>query len=115
MKTAIFAGPSERSIAALAYRLWLDRGCPAGSSCEDWFLAESALCRVIIAEREEPVSEAATARSDTRTDSRAQAEFEWSGHWEVWEREWGGAHWVADLSASVHRQSHIATQPHASL
>jgi hypothetical protein len=27
---------------ALAYRLWLDRGCPGGSPEEDWFLSERA-------------------------------------------------------------------------
>ena len=30
-------------IAALAYRLWLERGCPEGSPEEDWFLAEREL------------------------------------------------------------------------
>jgi hypothetical protein len=30
-------------IAALAYALWEARGCPAGSSEEDWFQAEEKL------------------------------------------------------------------------
>ena len=30
-------------IAALAYQLWHDRGCPDGSPEEDWFLAEENL------------------------------------------------------------------------
>jgi hypothetical protein len=30
-------------IAALAYRLWQDRGCPEGSSEEDWFRAAEQL------------------------------------------------------------------------
>ena len=37
------AGESE--IAALAHRLWLDRGCPEGSPEEDWLLAERELRR----------------------------------------------------------------------
>ena len=30
-------------IAALAYQLWNDRGCPVGSPDEDWFRAEELL------------------------------------------------------------------------
>ena len=30
-------------IAALAYRLWHQRGCPIGSDQEDWFRAEQEL------------------------------------------------------------------------
>jgi len=30
-------------IAALAYQLWNDRGCPIGSPEEDWFRAEMEL------------------------------------------------------------------------
>jgi hypothetical protein len=30
-------------IAALAYQLWTDRGCPVGSPDEDWFRAEEEL------------------------------------------------------------------------
>lgn len=37
--------PDECSIAALAYQLWLSRGCPLGSDQDDWFLAESMLKR----------------------------------------------------------------------
>jgi hypothetical protein len=35
--------PDETGIAALAYQLWLDRGCPIGSDQDDWFRAESLL------------------------------------------------------------------------
>lgn len=35
--------PREDLIAALAYRLWQDRGCPIGSGQEDWFQAEQQL------------------------------------------------------------------------
>jgi hypothetical protein len=33
----------ERETADLAYRLWLERGCPEGSPDRDWFEAERAL------------------------------------------------------------------------
>ena len=33
----------ETETAALAHRLWLDRGCPEGSPEHDWFLAEREL------------------------------------------------------------------------
>ena len=38
------AGAENRDyieIAALAYQLWKDRGCPVGSPEADWFQAES--------------------------------------------------------------------------
>ena len=36
----------EHEIAELAYRHWINRGCPMGSPEEDWFLAEQDLrCR----------------------------------------------------------------------
>lgn len=35
--------PDEGSIAALAYHLWMARGCPIGSDQDDWFQAESIL------------------------------------------------------------------------
>jgi len=34
---------STDDIAALAYRLWQERGCPIGSPEEDWFRAEGLL------------------------------------------------------------------------
>jgi hypothetical protein len=36
-------GPDAAKIAALAYQLWLERGCPIGSDQDDWFRAESIL------------------------------------------------------------------------
>src|SRR5580704_716665 len=33
------------AIAAVAYRIWRDRGCPHGSDKEDWFRAEQELKR----------------------------------------------------------------------
>jgi len=35
--------PPEREIAALAYGLWTERGCPIGSPDDDWFQAEAEL------------------------------------------------------------------------
>ncbi|MGD0620392.1 MAG: DUF2934 domain-containing protein [Bryobacteraceae bacterium] len=34
---------STADIAALAYHLWQDRGCPMGSPEEDWYRAEELL------------------------------------------------------------------------
>jgi Protein of unknown function (DUF2934) len=33
----------REQIAALAYSLWQDRGCPQGTSEQDWFKAEEEL------------------------------------------------------------------------
>lgn len=33
----------DDAIEKLAYQLWLERGCPAGSPEEDWFRAEQVL------------------------------------------------------------------------
>ena len=35
----------ESEIAALAYKLWQERGCPVGSPDEDWFRAGEELKR----------------------------------------------------------------------
>jgi hypothetical protein len=35
--------PEETVIAARAYELWQERGCPIGSDQEDWFQAEQEL------------------------------------------------------------------------
>ena len=37
------ARPSADEIAALAYQLWLARGCPDGSPDSDWLRAEQQL------------------------------------------------------------------------
>lgn len=34
---------AQQDIAALAYALWQERGCPEGSPDEDWFQAEERL------------------------------------------------------------------------
>ncbi len=48
----------EDEVAALAYRLWLDRGRPDGSPEEDWYLAERKLrrSRPPLVEQEERMS-----------------------------------------------------------
>jgi len=35
--------PDRTEIAALAYQLWFERGCPNGSDQEDWYRAEGML------------------------------------------------------------------------
>jgi hypothetical protein len=35
--------PVQEQIAALAYSLWKERGCPEGSPDVDWFKAEAKL------------------------------------------------------------------------
>jgi len=39
--------PDSSDIAALAFRLWQERGCPEGSPEIDWFLAEQKLCQSV--------------------------------------------------------------------
>ncbi len=41
--TALGYDFAEEDIAALAYELWQARGCPQGSSQEDWFQAVEQL------------------------------------------------------------------------
>ncbi len=33
----------RRMVEAMAYQLWLQRGCPIGSDQEDWYRAEAEL------------------------------------------------------------------------
>ncbi len=40
---AVTKTTTEQSIAALAYQLWMERGCPIGSPEVDWFQAETEL------------------------------------------------------------------------
>jgi len=39
----IMARDTDTGVAALAYSLWVARGCPMGSPDEDWFAAEAQL------------------------------------------------------------------------
>ena len=97
MRTAGIVNPTEKAIAVVAYRLWLDSGCPIGSDQEHWFRAEAILRAVLIAMAEEWSRRSSTPQCDTLADSGIVAEFTWDGHWEVWEREWGCARWVPDV------------------
>lgn len=84
---------SESEIAAVAYQLWRDKGCPVGSDQEDWFRAEAMIKNAPVAKCEDRSRRPPIPRCDTRTESPMVAEFRWEGHWEVWESEWG-ARWV---------------------
>jgi hypothetical protein len=97
VKTAATARPTEGEIAAVAYRLWQDNGCPVGSDRENWFRAEATLKNALIAKCESPSRCPSILRRDARTEFEMFVEFAskgWQGHWEVWERECVGARWV---------------------
>jgi hypothetical protein len=96
VKTAATVRPAESEIATVAYQLWLDNGCPAGSDQEHWFRAEAILKNALVAKCEDPSRRPSVLRRDLRTEFEIVAEFRWEGHWEVWESEWGGAQWIWD-------------------
>ena len=52
MKTAATVSPTESEIAAVAYQLWVNNGCPVGSDQEDWFRAEAMLKNALVAKCE---------------------------------------------------------------
>lgn len=43
VRTVIRTQPTHEEIARLAYSYWESRGCPHGSSVEDWLRAEREL------------------------------------------------------------------------
>ena len=96
LKTAATVSPTESEIATVAYLLWLDNGCSVGSGQEDWFRAEAMLKNALVAKCEDRSRLPSIPRCDTRTESEMRCEFRWNGHWEVWEMEWGEAHWIWD-------------------
>ena len=96
VETAATVSPTESEISTVAYRLWLDNGCPAGSDQEDWLRAEAMLKNALVAQCEDLSRGPSIPRFYTRADSEILVEFRWEGHWEVWEREWGGARWIWD-------------------
>jgi len=71
--------PDESEIAAVAYQLWLGRGCPEGSAEQDWFQAQGMLENAL------------------RAQSEVLFECHWQGHWEIWEREWAEPRWISDV------------------
>jgi hypothetical protein len=91
MKTAATVSPNESEIAAVAYQLWLDEGCPVGSDEENWFRAEAILKNSFVAGSEDLLRDSSASQPEFRT-----CELRWEGHWEVWESEWGGARWIWD-------------------
>ena len=96
--TAVTVGPTDSEIAAVAYRLWFNNGCPAGSDQEDWYRAEAMLKDALVAKCEGLWRRPPIPRRDTGTESEMLVAFRWGvqGHWEVWESEWGGARWIWD-------------------
>jgi hypothetical protein len=97
-RAAATVSPTESEIATVAYRFWKDNGCPVGSDQEDWFRAEATLKNALAAKCEDfPIS---IPRRDTGTESGMPSALGWEGHWEVWEREWGGARWIWDTGRS---------------
>ena len=92
---------ADAEIAAAAYQLWLDNGCPVGSDQENWFRAEAMLRKNALAAKCEDLSiRRSIPQRDTRTESEIPAGFEWEGHWEIWESECCTARWIWDLSRS---------------
>jgi hypothetical protein len=96
LSDAATVSPAESEISTVAYRLWLDNGCPVGSDQEDWLRAEAMLKSALVAKREDLSRPPSIPRRDDRADSGILVEVRWEGHWEVWEREWGGARWIWD-------------------
>ena len=82
VNTAGNVTPTEGEIARIAFDLWLESGCPVGSDKENWFRAKAILLE---GARTGGILQPAFASMFSR------------GHWEVWEREWGGARWVWDV------------------
>ncbi len=91
---AAAVGPTESEIATLAYRLWQVNGCRDGSDKEDWFLAEAILKNALAAKSPHLPARPSVPRGDTRAEFELPADFQWEGHWVIWESEWGGARWV---------------------
>lgn len=98
MKAAGIVDPTEKAIAIVAYRLWLDSGCPLGSDQEHWFRAEAMLRAALVAMFEELSRRASVPECDTLGDSGTVTKFTWEGHWEVWEREWVAPRWVWEVA-----------------
>jgi hypothetical protein len=97
VKTAATVSPTESEIAAVAYQLWLGKGCPVGSDQEDWFRAEAMLKNTRVEKIEDLSIRLSIPYRDTPTESEMLAGwFRWQGHWEAWEMEWGDARWVWD-------------------
>ena len=65
-------GSVTEQIAALAYALWQERGCPAGTAEEDWFRAEQEI-QAKQESQSEIVSTLTRVRRNRRMSQVAQA------------------------------------------
>jgi len=65
-------GSVSEQIAALAYSLWQERGCPEGNPEEDWFKAEQEI-RVKQESQSEIVSALSRVRRNRRVTEAARA------------------------------------------
>ena len=95
--TVVMTDPNQSEIATMAYRLWQESGCPVGSDQDDWFRAEAMLKCDLVNESENLSRHPSSPNLDTHMDFEMTVECTGLGHWEVWEREWGGARWVWDV------------------
>ena len=94
VKAAATASPTESEIAAVAYQLWLDNGCPTGSDQEDWIRAEALLKNNLVKKGQDLSGGQSVPRDYPRTELEMLIDFRWEGHWVVWQSEWGGPRWV---------------------
>ena len=95
---------TESEIAAVACQLWLDNGCPTGKDREHWFHAEAMLRRANASRWKDPSGCPLASGLHGTPESEAAIEFpitRWDGHWEAWEREWGGARWIWDVRGAA--------------
>jgi hypothetical protein len=70
--THLDCGPLSEQIAALAYSLWQERGCPEGTAQEDWFRAEQEV-QAKQESQSEIVSTLTRVRRNRRISQAAQA------------------------------------------
>lgn len=89
-------GPTEREISELAFQLWVENGCPEGTAQADWLRAETMLKAAFAAAYESLLSRTSIPGWEEDGEDEVLVDFRWEGHWESWEREWGGTRWVSD-------------------
>ena len=63
----------QQQIAALAYKFWEARGCPEGTSDEDWFLAERERAEAEAAEEADITALRFPVRSEISDAAQEQA------------------------------------------
>lgn len=75
---------NNENVAALAYLLWHERGCPTGSDQDDWFRAEHELQSHRTGSTEQPHSErglSVVRNADTTNTSETETQSEPSTHY----------------------------------